>query len=750
MKKLSAVLLTLTMLLAASCAQKATVPEEEILSQSISVIQTSYKETSISIGDIYDESVSLQRSGDGYCFFYESGNKLKMVRIDSELKVSEPVELEDAIGSGGSGIAVHDDGSFTVLSPGTDFEFEYDEYGIIQNYGEFLLNGSLYFTLNEYDSSGKMISQTDVPELKNIYDVHHNMISGMISLGDGKYAVSLNGSAAIIDESGAVIDSRVNDQNTIYFGTDCDGRLMVSTSSNFSYADENDILKMPPDTENRAEFSNSYYEDAKPGDMGFKAFIAKEDGIYGYTEEDGIVLVIDYKASMIGRSDISDFACCGDGQFLACGYTDNSLKLYTRRPDDYTDDRQTVNVWQIDGGTDDSDAVRFNKQNDDYLIRYESTIKHLSELTQAVLAGESPDLIYYSNRSILDGMINLGAAADIYPLMESYDGVKADELMPNVMEAFDMDGKLYAIPENFCVKSCFANSSFIGDEYRDWTFEDMFELYNNRPEGMSLTTESVNDDAGYLLVVRYPDPWIDIENKTCSFDSQEFVELLNFCKSINDTAADDITSSDEDQWKEKMDCMSEKKAMLNMDSGARYGLNMVASALGRTGLTMDEASILNMPDSGGVGTIVCDNCWTVLNTGSCQEGAWAFVSYLLSEEKQMETAQNVGGWNWTNKKAFELGLEKTITPDGETKTEKMQYTVDDEVCMYEYPVTVTKEQADRYRDFVMNCTRLEYENDEVSVIVMEEYERFANGEVTAEECAAFIQDRVSILLAEKY
>ncbi len=749
MKKLSAVLLTLTMLLTAACAKNGSGSSDtaDKTAKSVSVVQTSYKEFKISVGDMVGSTVSLQKYSGGYCYFYEDRQlELKMVRFDSNFKASEPISLGRSIGMG-YGITVHDDGSFTILSPVTDFELEYDENGNINNYTEFTINGSISFVLTEYDSSGSVISQTDVPGLEEDFDMRRCNISDMTPLDDEKYIVSMLSSAAVIDKNGNIIDSQIYDQTLVYFGMDSEGEVIMSTSSNFSYINEDDILAPPSETDNFSDF-NDYSTGAKSGSMGFRAFFKRDDGIYGFTDNNELVLIVDFKSSMIEAGSVSDFICCGDGQFLTAGYDSDSLKLYTRRPDDYTDNRQTVNVWQINCGTSDKDAVEFNKQNDDYLIKYAVDLKNLDDLSKAVLTGESPDLIYYINRSVLDGMINLGAAADLYPMMESYDGVKPYDLMPNVIEAFDMDGKLYAIPENFCVSFCYANSDYIGEEYSDWTFEDMYDLYDNRPQGMSFAVETYGGLENFLII-DYQLPWIDSEKMTCNFDNDRFIKLLEFCKNTENPAYLENGSYDAEYFEKKLTCMKDMKAMLNNDSRARYGLDGIVNSLGETGLTLDDASILSMPDSGGTGTITCDNCYTVLNTGSCPEGAWAFVSYLLSEEKQMETVSYAPGFNWTNKKTFEAALQKTITDGNKPEIKKIEHNSDNGTFTYEYPVTVTAEQADRYRDLVLNSNSLEYYNDDVRSILSDEYYRYANDEITAEECAAYIQDRVAILLSEQ-
>lgn len=748
MKKLTAILLTLTMLLTTACTKKKSGTSEQT-SQSTAVVQTIYKESEISLNGEIGSCISLQKCGDSYYYFYEDNrSQFKFVSIDSNFNVSQPVSLGKTL-SMGYGITVHEDGGFTVLSPVTDYDLEYDDFGHISNYMEFSLNGSVSFILTDYDSSGNILNQHDVTGMNEYFNMRSSHLFDMLPYGDGQYIVSLGCGAVIIDSDGNVVDGQIYDQTIAYFGVDTDDKMLVSVGCTFCYMEKNGDLELPPEIQNYDEFLH-LNNGAKTGTMGFKAFFAADDGIYGLTESGELVLVVDYKVSLIEHTDVQDFVPCGDGLFLTAGYECDSLKLYTRRPDDYKENRQTVNVWQINCGQGDGYSVKFNKQNDDYLVKYAVDLKNVDDLSKAVLTGDSPDLIFYGNRTVLDSMINMGAAADLYPLMEQYDGVKPDDLMPNVIEALDMDGNLYAIPENFCVSTLYANSDVIGDEYINWTFEDMYELSEKRPEGMSLFIESYSDGIENNLILNNQSPWINTENNTCNYDSKRFIELLEFTKNVKEPMMVHGHDHDIESLKIRSTSMADKKAMIHDDSSIRYGFSHYLTSIGQHGLPVENATLLNYPDSGGTGLMTCDNFYTVLSSGKCPEGAWAFVSYLLSDEMQMDHANNNPGWNWTNKKAFDKSLENCITQNGTPKIGNMQYNFEDNtIYVQEYPISATAEQVEKYRDFVLNCTRLEYYNDDVYGILSDEYYRYLNDEITAEECARQIQDRVEILLSEQ-
>ena len=116
----------------------------------------------------------------------------------------------------------------------------------------------------------------------------------------------------------------------------------------------------------------------------------------------------------------------------------------------------------------------------------------------------------------------------------------------------------------------------------------------------------------------------------------------------------------------------------------------------------------------------------------------------------MQQCSNGHGFNWVNKKAFDISLSQSIHEGSEPEVSSMTYCFTNGANLkIEYPSTVTAEQAEEYRNFVMNCTKLEYNNNGISNILNEEYERFINDEITAEQCADYIQNRVEILLGEQ-
>ncbi|MBO5164465.1 MAG: extracellular solute-binding protein [Ruminococcus sp.] len=752
MKKIKLFLIALAMLTSVSCsAEKNASSTAEPVSETVEVKQTLYKERKIALENTVDTPIKVSSFSNGYYYFYKSDkDELRLAVLDSEFNIVSDTALCGSINMGFS-VNVNEDGSFCVISAVTDFEFEMSESGNIENYEDFLENGSLGFILTNYDSSGKVVSEHEIIGLDKEFDKKGSRLGDLCPYGEGKLILSYGNGLAVIGTDGSLLESQRYEMQLIDLGCDSDGKVIASEFHGFGHMD-GETLALPEELLGEYDEMLKIDSCAMPGNNGFKAYFKRSDGIYGLTESGELVLVFDFTQSLVKDSDITCFTPCGDGMFLTAGNSSNSLLLYTRRPDDYTEDREIVDIWYISGGDGGQKITEFNKSNDKYLCKLNPSLKTPDDLTKAVLTDKAPDVIEYGSSDLIRKLTNLGALADMNELMDEYGSLEREELMPNVLEAFDMDGHIYALPEHFSIKTLFANSDYIGKEYINWTYDDLYRFYEERPEGMYLFTESW-DGAFNLFCMNNLSAWIDTKNNTCKFGTPEFVKFLEFCKETKDSYIPEPNSAEgnADLLYQKQISVSLKDhtAMLCAGGIGDAGIVSIIAEEGRKNLTFDTASLLNFPENGGTGTVLANNSISVMESSDCKEGAWAYVSFLLGEERQCNNAKMGSGFNWVNKKAFDLSLSQCIHEGSEPEMSSIVYDGNDFTFKIDYPCTVTAEQAEEYRSFVMNCTKLKYDNNDVNNILYEEYNRFINDEITAEQCASYIQDRVEILLGEQ-
>lgn len=750
MKKSLIFAVIFAMLAAVSCSDSKKTPDNSQPAEDITEVrQTVYKEEKIRADLSVDEPVAIKMCDDVCRYFYKSRNaetnipELRLATLDDDFNLISDVLMPENANLDFT-INIQSDGSFDIVYLDSDFKFEYDDFGNVSNNRDFISDGDFRIMLANYDTSGKLTAENEIIGLNNEYSKSDSRFSGLCPYGDGKLILSYGNGAAIIGTDGSLLDTAHYEMSLVELGCDSDGKVIASSYGSFGYMD-GETLTLPEKFVNYNEMIGLESK-AIEGDSGFKAYFKKQDGIYGLTADGELVFVLDFSASL--TDSFSCFDSCGDGVFIVSNPLVNNLIKYTRRPDDFKNERETVDIWYISGGDGGERAIDFSKANDKFLGKVAPDLKSPQQLTEAVLTGNAPDIVEIHDSDTLNKLVNLGAAADMRDLMDEYGGFSFDDLMPNVMQAFDMDGKIYALPYEFAIEEIIASSDYIGKENVNWTYDDLYKFFDERPDDMLLFNEW--SDAPINVLCRDNiGVWVDTENNTCSFNSSEFIKLLEFCKENNDSHLPKPEWTDEG-WliynKQHYKAMPEHKTMLG-GSTPNFGLTNYLENIGEMGLDFDSASIMNLPNSGGIGKMVAQNSIVVMENSDCKEGAWAYVTYMLTDYQLNLSEELDRCVNFTNKEAFEKSFARGIYTEGKPGMSSMYYG--NSGFSVEYPIQVTEKQAAEYRDFLMNCTELKYSNFNVEQIIYEEFKSYMDDNITVEQCAEHIQNRAELVISEK-
>ena len=714
MKKLSAILLALTMLFISTACERKKQRKENNSSQTVKVTQTSYSESPVNLGDNVYIGLTLEKCGDMYYFFYKTYSEMiYLARIDSNFNVVDRYSICPDYGFG-AGICIREDGSFSVISVATDFVFEKDEYGVITNHDKFIAEGDISLIITDYDSSVNIVNETEILEIEEYFDKASSFITGFYFYGEGKYLFNFHSGLAVINSNGITEDVRNYDELYMYrTGIDSDGNILVIAPFGITYLD-GETAELPVGEKFDKSENLRGFDGIASGNGDFKNFFKKNDGIYGMTDSGELVLVFDFSESMITYQDVSLFASCGDGQFITSKPESNGLNLYIRRPDDYTNNRETIEIWEIGGCSSHikTMANQFSKSNDHYIADVTDSIS-ADALRDAVLTGEVPDIAIFSPGGDVQSFLNLGTLEDMGKLMDGDKGISREDFMPNVLEAFEYDGRIYNLPIIFNIEMMIANRNVISSEYKNWTFDDFYRFHEKRPDDMTLTYNFSPD----ILLYNSLSQWINYDKHTCNFDNKNFIKLLNFCKD----------NQQEEFYEEESTSLGENIATLGVYTST--GLYDVEYELLSLGLSPEETVFLNYPNSGGKGMISYGSTFSVMSDSDCKDGAWEFLSYIYSDKYLLSAYSNA--MNFVNKKAFESGIRSYIAANTN------------------YDESVIEKQAEEYVEYVKNCTVQLMDDYDIKDIINDEYNRFLNDQITAEECAQNLQSRIEILLAEQ-
>lgn len=749
MKKSLIIAVIIAMLAAVSCSDSKKNPDSsQITEEMTEVRQTIYQEEKLRLDISIDEPAAVKMCKNGCLFLYKSRNsetniqELRLATLDSDFNLKSDILLKDTANLDFT-FNINSDGSFDLVYLDSDFEFEYDDFGNVSNMSNFTSKDNFRIMLAHYNSSGELTAESELIGLNNEYGKRSSRFCGLCPYGEGKMILSYGNGAAIIGEDGSVFDTAHYEMQLVDLGCDNDGNVIASSYGSFGYMD-GETLILPEKYMNSDGERLGLESQAIEGDDGFKAYFKKQDGIYGLTADDELEPVFDFSDSLV--SDFGCFDSCGGGVFVSGNYISRNLIKYTRRSDDYKNERETVDIWYISGGDGGQRAIDFSKANDKFLGKVAPELKSPQQLTEAILTDNAPDVVEIHDTSTLNKLINLGAAADMRELMNEYGGFSFDDLMPNVVQAFDMDGKIYALPYEFAIEEIIANSDYIDKENVNWTYDDLYKFFDERPDDMVLFN-TWHDKPLDRLCMGNIEAWIDTKNNTCNFDSPEFIKLLEFCKENSDSHLPEPERTEEG-WliyeKQYYKAMPEHQAMLG-GSTPDFGLSSYLEDIGEMGLDFDSASIINLPNSGG--QMVAQHSMVVMENSDCKEGAWAYVTYMLTDY-QFDLSEELDRCvNFTNKEAFEKSFAKGIYTSGEPRMGSMHYG--NSGFYVEFPTQITQKQADEYKNFLMNCTKLQYENYDITNIIYEEFDSYMNGEITVEQCAERIQNRAELVISER-
>ncbi len=408
--------------------------------------------------------------------------------------------------------------------------------------------------------------------------------------------------------------------------------------------------------------------------------------------------------------------------------------------------------------------LQFNRASDEYRIEVIDYSEYnteddyeagLTKLKTEIMAGNLPDIICLDGLS--DSLLAAkGLIVDLYPYMDADSDLDRQDFFPNVLAAMEQDGKLYSTVSNFYIETVCGASSVVGSE-PGWTYQELKEALQNMPEGCELfSTYTTRDTILNACLAMDMEQYVDWGTGECNFDSQQFIDLLNFASQFPaefDWENYEWTSED-DEWTR----VSQGKQMLITAYLSNFNAIQQYQAL--FGGDIDDVTFIGYPTSQGVGSMLSMNAgYAITRDCADPDGAWQFLRTFFTEEYQ-SNSQNFG--YPSNRKAFDKELQEAMTPQYRTDAEG-NYLLDEEGNKIEedmggigfgdgqivYFYALTQEQADKLLEVIESTTKVEDYNTSIFDIVSEQSAAFFAGQKSAEEVAKLVQSKANIFVNEQ-
>lgn len=400
-----------------------------------------------------------------------------------------------------------------------------------------------------------------------------------------------------------------------------------------------------------------------------------------------------------------------------------------------------------------NDIAAFNKQSDKYRIevkQYGDDSMGYDEraalLAADLASGQGPDLIdMVFNFTSLDKFLSMGALEDLTPYLEKDTAIKREDYFENVLNTYARDGKLYAIIPCFGIDTIVGKVSDVGDK-KSWTVDDTIKLMDSKPADTQILDFNTKNSILQLLCSMNMGEFVNAETGICNFTGGEFKRILEFSNRFPKEVSDDSGSGFVDRIRNGQLILMEG----NVTSVQQFQMYDY--------IFKEEINFIGYPTIGESGSLIRSNGTTAgMNVNSKnKEGAWEFIKFNLTQDMQENLRTGNGGFP-----IMKAALEKQFAKDMEaeyyedtdgTQKEKSKSTWTygfgtENVTMEVY--SATREQVDRVREIIEQSVGLEGTRDEeMFSIINEEAQSYFEGQKSADDVAALVQNRLQTYINE--
>lgn len=539
-----------------------------------------------------------------------------------------------------------------------------------------------------------------------------------------------------------------------------------------------------------------------PGDDVYDIYYDYNGNIYGYKfDTDTKDKVIDWIECDINSNNINSYSILPDGRVIAfeSSYDDQAQKnnmqlIVMTRVDAASVVNKTVLTFAcmyLDWNMRDA-IVKFNRASNTHRIVVRDYSEYntdddynagIQKLNTEMLSGKLPDMIDINTYSMpVEQYAAKGFLTDLYELIDADADLSREDFVQPVLKALESaDGKLYQLPSTFAVSTAIALDKVAGD-YDTWNLAAVKDAMTKLQDGASVfDVYRTKSDILQTCISRNIDAFVDWENGSAHFDSDEFKALLEFANQFPETYDwENATDEENDSAQNRMN--SGKQLMTDMYVSSFE--DMLYQLTGYNG----GVKFVGYPSEDGTSnhTFQIDGSIAISSTCADKTAAWNFMKQFLTEDYQ--SGSNV--WNFPiNQKAFDQKMKDAMTEEYQTdengnvvkdengnpiRIPKMTYYTTDAGGGVAFAATtetaastvviggsgvnedgsisiyaMTQEQADQILDLI-NATTAVYGYDEsILNIISDEAAAYFAGEKSLDDTANMIQSRVNLYVAEQ-
>ncbi|MDR0974128.1 MAG: extracellular solute-binding protein [Ruminococcus sp.] len=495
---------------------------------------------------------------------------------------------------------------------------------------------------------------------------------------------------------------------------------------------------------------------AVPGVGDYSFFTADQVAVYGYDKElSGRTLIIDLLASPIGDISINTVLPVTAEEFIVTAYSNSDgtsgVYLFSKVDPATIVEKKLIKVAALYEDYRLVQYIRsFNKTSAEYQVQFvdystdpnSNNDQNLTIFNNDIISGNIPDIILMDSAMPYDSYAAKGLLMDIMPRLKEDTELTLDMLVPSIIDAIAIDGKLYSISPTFNVMTLVGKTSIFGDKPGQ-SIAELQSKADSIPGAQLFDPTTVRSDFMQNFVYNIAGNYIDKATGECYFNTPEFISLLNLAKSFPEEF-----NYDDYDWMAAQDSFKNDKTLLNFMYMYNFR-SIVESELVTFG---EPVTFLGYPgNNGSTGlTATLSEELAIMAKAKNPDGAWEFVKgYVTYKDPNEQGEGNTYSILQSKLDAMAAeALERPFYIDYETK-EKIYY--DNTYYINNQEVKMpnnTPEDNAKIMAMINNISSIQRSENELKAIIEDDVTSFFSGQKSAEETAEIIQNRASTYVAE--
>ena len=611
---------------------------------------------------------------------------------------------------------------------------------------------SSYYSCNIYDNSGNLkttvnLENLDMSWISNVWftDEDNLLLYNYegICLVDSEFNLIKKTEFENLEFNG-VYKTRDGRYTAYCYDYESGQKLYYFDTATLEFGDE---ISLPANI-------SSYYGIMEGG--AYDYYLYSNTGISGFNiGDDTVTEIFNYVNSDVSTSYFNAIFA-GDGSDFIGFYTDYDSDNYSTHisrfvkvdPEDVVD-KEIITLGCLYISSDiRKNVINFNKTNDKYRITVTDYSSYntdddwsagTTKLNSDIASGNAPDIIVSSDSGTIGNYISKGLFLDLTKYFDNDEEIDKDDIFPNLLSVCSYDGKLYEIVPYFTVQTIIGKTSNLNG-ITGWNMQEMLDYEASLPEGSKLFSDMTREGFLDTILNVNADEYVDMATAKCSFDSEEFINLLKYLKTLPETIDYDEGydwSSYDTQWRDNRVILN-PMSIYSFDDYKYYLRGYFGEDLTFVGYPAADrnGSVINYYFSLGISSKCAD-----------PDAAWEFVRYYLTDEYQDNITYYIPASMSRFDEIAEGATERPYYMDGD---EKVYY--DDTYYLNGVEIVLdplTEEEIGEVKAFVLSVKKSSGSINDLEEIILEEAAAYFEGQKTAEEVATIIQSRASIYVNEK-